>query len=111
VALDPCRPTVRAEKRPTLIDAFDLAVRLDVSAGQIHRMKARGDLPKEIRLGGCVRWDPEVIERWIAAGCPDRKTWESIEKRREMLSLVPGAAEPRVVSETAADYFQAGFLL
>jgi predicted DNA-binding transcriptional regulator AlpA len=65
------------EKPAVLMDAFDLAARLQISHHSVHRLKENQKLPKEIRLGGCVRWDPEVIERWIAAGCPDRKTWEA----------------------------------
>ena len=50
-------------------------------------------MPKEIRLGGCVRWDPEIIDCWIAAGAPDRKMWES-QQREGQRTRRPGAAEP-----------------
>jgi predicted DNA-binding transcriptional regulator AlpA len=70
-------PKKTAEKPPQLMDAFDLAARLQISHHSVHRLKVDQKLPREIRLGGCVRWDPAVIERWIAAGSPDRKTWEA----------------------------------
>jgi hypothetical protein len=102
---------VTTQQKPQLMGVEDVACRLRVCTKSIQRLLRKELMPKELLIGGARRWDPEVIERWIAAGCPDRKTWEAIEKRREMVSLVPGAAEPRVVSETGADYFQAGFLL
>ena len=42
------------------------------------RLLKRGLIPKPRRLGGGVLWSYEELRAWIAAGCPDRLTWETM---------------------------------
>jgi predicted DNA-binding transcriptional regulator AlpA len=63
---------------PELIDADQLAALLNIHPATLYRMKSRGRVPAPLRLSrGCVRWSLREIRDWIAAGCPDRKTWEA----------------------------------
>jgi predicted DNA-binding transcriptional regulator AlpA len=59
-----------------LMNVKELAVELKVSERHVHRMKDAGLIPPPLRLGGAVRWDRDVIYRWIEAGCPRLKEWK-----------------------------------
>jgi predicted DNA-binding transcriptional regulator AlpA len=70
---DPAPPV-----EPELIDADQLASLLNVHTATVYRMQSRGRLPSPLRLSrGCVRWRISEIRDWLAAGAPDRKTWEA----------------------------------
>lgn len=53
-----------------LLDVNDVAEMLGVSSRQVYRLADGGLMPKPIKLGGSVRWDRNVIDEWVAAGCP-----------------------------------------
>lgn len=59
------------------VSARQLAEMLGISLRQAWRLSAAGKLPKPIRLGGSVRWNLAEVQQWFAAGCPDRRTWET----------------------------------
>lgn len=61
-----------------LIDADQLGEILGVSRTTVWRMASEGRTPCAIRLRKSVRWSRLEIDRWIAAGCPDRRTWQRI---------------------------------
>ena len=61
---------------PFALSAADLADRFRVSLRHIRRMDSSGKLPRPIKLGASVRWPVAEIEAWLAAGAPDRRTWE-----------------------------------
>ena len=58
-------------------DARGLSRALGVSLRHVRRLDAAGRLPSPIRLGRAVRWLVREIESWLAAGCPDRQSWQS----------------------------------
>jgi predicted DNA-binding transcriptional regulator AlpA len=60
---------------PLCVDADELAVMLNVSARQVHRLNDKGDLPAPVELGGCTRWVLAEIRAWLRAGCPPRRSW------------------------------------
>jgi predicted DNA-binding transcriptional regulator AlpA len=62
------------------ISARDLKEMLNVSLRQVWRLNSSGKLPKSIRLGGSVRWNRQEIMDWFGAGCPDRKTWDTMKE-------------------------------
>jgi len=62
------------------ISARDLKEMLNVSLRQVWRLNSAGKLPKSIRLGGSVRWNRQEIMDWFGAGCPDRKTWDTMKE-------------------------------
>ena len=55
-----------------------LAERLECSPRHVERMCAAGKLPSPIRMGRAKRWSVDEIKRWIAAGAPDRRTWNAM---------------------------------
>ena len=65
------------EKLLTLTVA-ELAKELRVSPRHVWRMHSSGKLPLPVRLGRCIRWNRDEIQQWIAAGCPDRRVWQSM---------------------------------
>ena len=65
---------------PVVLSAKGVAGLLGVSLRHVRRMDSAGRLPKPIRLGHLIRWPVDGIEKWIAMGCPDRRTFEA--KRR-----------------------------
>jgi predicted DNA-binding transcriptional regulator AlpA len=48
-----------------------------VSKATWLRLRAADKTPSPVRLGGRVLWRVEELESWIAAGCPDGKTWRA----------------------------------
>jgi predicted DNA-binding transcriptional regulator AlpA len=70
------------------VSLADVAQLLKVSKVTAGRMKARGELPPEIRLGRLPRWSVAEVEEWIAFGCPNRDRWQAIR--------AAGAAPPRI---------------
>jgi predicted DNA-binding transcriptional regulator AlpA len=64
---------------PLLLSASWLATLLGKSVRSVWRDNAADRLPRPVRVGGAVRWRREEILRWIDAGCPSRKKWETIE--------------------------------
>ena len=59
-----------------LYDAKTLGQKLSLSKRQIFRLNACGKIPAALRIGGAVRWSVDEISAWLAAGAPDRKSWE-----------------------------------
>ena len=64
-----------------LLSAKTLGQMLSLSKRQIFRLNSSGKLPAPLRIGGSVRWDlEEDIKPWLAAGAPDRKTFEAMQQ-------------------------------
>jgi predicted DNA-binding transcriptional regulator AlpA len=75
---------------PLLLAAASAARLCGVSPATWHRMNAGGRCPAPVRLSrGCVRWRAEELRDWIAAGCPDRRTWEVMRAAKN------GSSRPR----------------
>ncbi|APW60526.1 helix-turn-helix transcriptional regulator [Paludisphaera borealis] len=64
-----------------LIDAEEVARRLDVSSRTVWRLNSAGKLPKPVAVGGSKKWRSDEIRRWVEAGCPGRSAWEARSKR------------------------------
>ena len=66
-----------------LLSAKALGQMLSLSKRQIFRLNSSGKLTAPLRIGGSVRWDlEEDIKPWLAAGAPDRKTFEAMQEAR-----------------------------
>lgn len=64
-----------------LLTAKALGQMLSLSKRQIFRLNSCGKIPAPIRIGGSIRWDLEGdIKPWLAAGAPDRKTFEAMQE-------------------------------
>jgi len=57
------------EKSP-LINVNEFASKLACSVKHVRRMADSGRCPPPIQLGGLHRWNRQVVDDWIAAGCP-----------------------------------------
>jgi predicted DNA-binding transcriptional regulator AlpA len=72
-----------AQQNTQLLTAKALGQMLSLSKRQIFRLNSCGKIPAPIRIGGSVRWDLERdIKPWLAAGAPDRKSWEAMKEAR-----------------------------
>jgi excisionase family DNA binding protein len=67
---------------PALIDVRAVAALLDCSPRHVYRLSDGGRMPAPRRLGSLVRWRRQELLDWIAAGCPDRRTWEAQQSGR-----------------------------
>jgi len=66
-----------------LLTAKALGQMLSLSKRQIFRLNSCGKIPAPIRIGGSIRWDLERdIRPWLAAGAPDRKTFDAMQQTR-----------------------------
>ena len=70
----------QTSRTPLAYGASELARRLEVSPRHVRRLNASARLPRPIFLGRSVRWFAAEIEEWLAAGGPDRKTWEAMKR-------------------------------
>jgi predicted DNA-binding transcriptional regulator AlpA len=64
---------------PLLIPDTAAAALAGVSRAHWHRLRSAGKLPPSVRLGRKVLWRRLEIEAWIAAGCPDARTWATMQ--------------------------------
>lgn len=68
--------TIKTQDR--LLNAEVVGKMLSLSRRQIFRLNSSGKIPMPIRIGGAVRWSAQEISAWLAAGAPDRRTWEDM---------------------------------
>jgi excisionase family DNA binding protein len=68
-AADNNHDTVTAGIRHMLTDK-NVAERLSCSTRHVHRLADLGLMPAGLKLGGLRRWDADLLEGWIARGCP-----------------------------------------
>ena len=61
-----------------LLTAKAVGEMLSLSKRQIFRLNSCGKIPEPIRIGGAVRWSEQEISSWLAAGAPERKTWQAL---------------------------------
>jgi predicted DNA-binding transcriptional regulator AlpA len=61
-----------------LLNAESVGEKLSLSKRTVFRLDSSGKIPAPVRINGSVRWLQTDIESWIALGCPDRKTFETI---------------------------------
>lgn len=70
------RPPTPCQKPAELMAVGELAKLLGISIRQAHRMNKAELLPAPLKIGQCVRWHPDEIDRWLKAGAPPRDAWE-----------------------------------
>jgi excisionase family DNA binding protein len=63
-----------------LLSAKELAHTMSLSKRQIFRLNTAGKLPAPLKIGGSIRWRADEIDRWLAAGAVDRRTWEDLKE-------------------------------
>ena len=55
---------------PAMLKRVDVCRLLGYKPRTWSRHVATGDAPSGIRIGGMARWQREVVEDWVADGCP-----------------------------------------
>lgn len=66
-------------KQCLAIPAMELAELLNVSERHLWGMLASGRLgPQPLAFGRAKRWSLDEVRSWLAAGAPDRETWQSM---------------------------------
>ena len=60
----------KAAGPPKLLTARDVAQLMGCNPRTVYRMAQMGHMPKEIKIGGMIRWNRLLIEQWIEDGCP-----------------------------------------
>ena len=76
---------MNTEETTQLIDSKTLGQRLSLSKRQIFRLNSSGKIPAPIRISGAIRWDSQECIEWLAAGAPDRRTWEALKEKEGAL--------------------------
>jgi predicted DNA-binding transcriptional regulator AlpA len=72
-----------------LLVADVLAARMaGVSRSHWWRLHAAAKTPAAVKLGRKVLWNRAEVEAWIAAKCPDRRTWEAMQSQSRRLRVV-----------------------
>jgi len=61
-----------------LLKASEASALCNTSVRTWRTWDAAGRIPRPIHIGRSVFWRPEELKAWVAAGCPDRQTWEAI---------------------------------
>ncbi len=74
----PADPPSQPAGSTLVVDARRLSVMLCAGIRTVRTWDAAGKLPKAVRIGGRVVWRVDEIRAWLAAGAPDRKTWEAM---------------------------------
>ncbi len=70
--------TKDAGPEPLAVDAQQLGRMLGLSVRTVRTMDSAGRLPRPVKLNGTsVRWLVNEVREWLAAGAPDRATWEA----------------------------------
>ena len=59
-----------------LLNADEVAHRLNISRTSLYQWLSSGRIPSPIRLGRHSLWRAEEIRQWVAAGCPPRSRWK-----------------------------------
>jgi len=67
------------EMADRLLTAKTLGEMLSLSKRQVFRLNSCARLPKPLRIGGSVRWAESTIAKWLAAGAPDRRSFEAMQ--------------------------------
>jgi predicted DNA-binding transcriptional regulator AlpA len=65
---------------PLLLRAAEAAALCGTSPRTWRTWDATGRIPKPVRIGRNIFWRPGELNAWVAAGCPDRTTWQAIQE-------------------------------
>ena len=74
--------TTQPRLSPLLLRASDAAAACNTSVRTWRSWNSSGKIPRPVRIGRSIFWQPEELKAWAAAGCPDRATWEVIRQSR-----------------------------
>jgi excisionase family DNA binding protein len=64
---------------PLLLTARQAAALCGTSLRTWRTWDAAGKIPRPVRIGRRVLWRSEELKAWVAAGCPRREQWETLQ--------------------------------
>lgn len=64
------------EASSLLLTGAEAAAMLGTTARTWRTWDAMGKIPMAVRIGRRPFWRPVELRAWVAAGCPDRETWQ-----------------------------------
>ena len=64
---------------PLLLTAPAAAILCGASLRTWRSWNTTGKIPRAIHIGRKVFWKPEELKAWVAACCPDRVIWETMQ--------------------------------
>jgi predicted DNA-binding transcriptional regulator AlpA len=73
-------PPTGSAVEPLLIPAGVAGPMCGRSEASWWRDHAAGRVPAPIKLGGRTLWRVEELRCWVESGCPDRRTWDALQK-------------------------------
>jgi excisionase family DNA binding protein len=62
-----------------MLTTRDVAGLIQCSDRHVTNLRKEGRIPPAVKLGTSVRWSRQIIEEWIAAGCPTEQVADSTE--------------------------------
>ena len=65
-----------------LLTVKDVAKLLNLAVRTVWRRRSAGEIPPPVEIGGSVRWRPDDLKSWIAAGCPPLAARENDPRRK-----------------------------
>lgn len=65
-----------------LTDSRGVAGMLSCSERHVRNLDHTGQMPRPVRIGILKKWAVAELDAWIAAGCPDRQTWERLKMQQ-----------------------------
>ncbi len=69
--------STRTDSHRLALTPKDTAALLGISRAQLWKLHSAGKLPLPVRLGAkAPRWVADELRDWLAAGAPDRQTWQ-----------------------------------
>ena len=66
-------------RTPLLLCAADAAALCGISLRTWRMWDAGGKVPAAVRIGRATFWRASELQAWVAAGCPNRSTWQSMQ--------------------------------
>lgn len=83
--MKPANRSPEKTQKSLLINALDSADMCGVGKSQWYALVAAGKAPAPIKLGRKSLWRKDELKEWIGAGCPVRKIWENmLRKKRDI---------------------------
>ena len=70
-------------EKSALMNAVELARRLNIGERTLWRMRSSGRLPREVQIGRIIQWVRSEVEAWIEAHCPDQAAWEAMQQAQK----------------------------
>ena len=70
--------TLRVDMRPLLLRAAQAAEVCSTSVRTWRTWGTIGKIPRPVYVGRIPFWRYDELKAWVAAGCPNRATWDAM---------------------------------